>query len=77
MPITLSPQQISVMCLIRKTQGEDGWAPVSKKLWQLIVGNPPLITGLPLELVEREQFDVGGGRVRFTDEGNTLMKWLV
>lgn len=48
-----------------------------KKLWQLVIGNPPLIAELPLELVEREQFDVGGGRVRFTDEGNTLMKWLV
>ena len=69
----LSDGQKHLLKLAYREAGPDGWAAVSKAVFQLI-------EKMPTEMVELEMVgDDGRGRVRLTDEGNsviTALAWM-
>ena len=69
----LSDGQKHLLKLAYKEAGSDGWAAVSKAVF-------PLIEKMPTELVDLEKVgDDGRGRVRLTEEGEsviTALAWM-
>ncbi len=62
--------QRNVLRLIaRSPKDQDGWAEVSAALF-------PILSDAPSELIETEGDAERGGRVRFTHEGNIVIKYL-
>jgi hypothetical protein len=76
----LSPGHQNVLRLIRKGEGADGWAPVSKQVAPIFAEKEIPGGAVPAELCEFEYVgDDGRGRARLTDEGNAVldaMGWL-
>ena len=63
----LDAGQKHMLRLIVKGMGADGWAPVSKPVFQLL-------DGLPSELVQFEAVGSdGAGRIRLTDKGRHVI----
>lgn len=70
----LTDEELSLLHLVKRSQHIDfeGWAPVSKCLWDLI-------PQIPADLVEVRpiaEHQMLGGHVRLTQDGETLVKWL-
>jgi len=72
MAVKLDYNQKYILRLIKKDADEEGWAPVSEVLFNVLSEN------LPQELAVFEKSETGG-RARLTQEGNNLlsaMEWL-
>lgn len=63
----LEKWQRSMLPLIQRDAGADGWTAVSAKLF-------PLIAKMPTTLVEIEGDANSGGRARLTDEGEGVLR---
>ena len=75
-PKKLNAGQKHMLRLVVKGRDESGWAPVSRRVMPLIQSE----IAVPHELVEFEVFNDGSGRVRLTDEGQSVldaMAWLI
>ncbi|MBO9428098.1 hypothetical protein [Sulfitobacter sp. R18_1] len=58
------------MRLCRKNQELDGWCKASKVVLENIIPE------VPEDLMEREVFESGAGRVRLTERGNVVADYL-
>ena len=68
----LDYNQKYALCLIKKDADEEGWAPISNELFNLV------LFLIPEDLAIFEKVETGG-RARLTQEGNNLlsaMEWL-
>jgi hypothetical protein len=70
----LTDKQFYLLKLVKRSQHEqfEGWAPVSKCLWDLI---PKIPTDL-VEVRPIAEHQTLAGHVRLTQEGETLVKWF-
>ena len=67
----LTNKQIQTMKLINRSPDKgEGWRTVSSVCW-------PLLKDVPDELIEKERFEDGSGRVRFSHEGQTIMNFAL
>lgn len=67
---TISAGEASLLKLVRKGMDKHGgWATVSPIVW-------PAIASLPDELVERRQYEDGGGKCSLTVRGALLLEYL-
>lgn len=66
----LDAGQKHLLRLINRGKKEDGWTSVSAVVF-------PLLLDLPEDLVEKEKFDIGGGRIRLTEKGNVVLPYIV
>ncbi len=68
----LSDHEDSFLRLIlRSPDRGDGWRTVSSILWRLVEGFGPK------ELIEFEEAPEGGGKVRLSDAGKIVVRYLV
>lgn len=68
----LSPEQVRLLRLIeRSPDAGEGWRSVSPVLWPHIH-----LANLPSELVETEDRHDGGGRIRLTEKGDAVMRYV-
>jgi hypothetical protein len=66
---TLSPNQKSLLRLVVKGAGPDGWGPVSEMLCKVVSET------IPSDLVEFEKL-VDGGRIRLTERGKVIVDYI-
>jgi hypothetical protein len=67
--IEITSGALNLLRLAARGQAEDGWAPVSEKVW-------PMLALVPSQLLERERLD-GGGRCRITEHGRIMLAYRV
>ena len=69
----LTHQERDGLSLIKRSIQEDGWAMVSKQLW------PIILSIVPNELIEIDETETEqiAGKIRFSEEGKIVMKWLI
>lgn len=58
-----------ILILANRGKDESGWAKVSRPVM-------PLVRHLPSSLVDVVEYPTGEGRVRLTEEGKTVLRYL-